>query len=410
MEGYFGPVPTEACSTERLPDHAAKPAVGQRVALVNRGSISLPSGHPFGAPLPGSEVAAINLAEALAADGFDVTYFGAHDPNAHIDRVRIASVEHIWDEPDGADLRIVWLRDYRHTNQSIRHFRQARQILWTEDSARDMRKFYRGQPLQPTQVLPTYTERFDAVVFASKWHRDDWGAMLGIQPSNWHVIYNSVRHTSWASRREPTWPARVVHTAHPRKALAAVAAVAERIHRLGYSVTCCSSPELYQDDQCRIIVPTEGGFRSLGSFAEFTAAHGGALEMVPPNPVAGQAAFLDGFDVLLHPDYTEETGANVVLEAMRRGLVPIVSSVGALPEIVEGAGIVIDGKPWTDEFADACSRSILELDGTRLDELASRRTSAAAKFADGAVVDAWRRLLIDGPQHTPRADRGGIRC
>ena len=109
--------------------------------------------------------------------------------------------------------------------------------------------------------------------------------------------------------------------------------------------------------------------------------------------------FWNGLDVLLAPSrstptWVEPTG-RLVLDAMARGVAPVVSRCGALPDVVGEAGLIID-----EGDGDALMRAIASLiaEPWRCRALgAAARQRVLERYSDGAVAERmgrlWRRVL-----------------
>jgi glycosyltransferase involved in cell wall biosynthesis len=381
---------------------------GDALVIVNRGSIRLPSGDPLDAALPGSEVVVLNLARELSARGVAVSYYGLAAPDARIDGVAIRDPAALAELTDAPGLRILWLRDYAVPDAVFDRFPLSRHVLLSEDSVCDMTVILRTPADVLAARLPSYLDRFAAVVFASRWHLADWRSGFGFQPANAAVIYNLASHVPWRAGPPPAPARRILHTSHPRKALAAVAMVAARLAGHGFVVECTGDPSLYQDPSCRIICPDQaGGWASLGTFADFAAAQSGVLSFRPPASLRAMADLLDGAGILLHPDYTGETGATTVIEALRRGLIPVVSDLGALPELVGQAGIVVAGRAGTEAFADLCAAAILALSEADREDMFRARSMIAPVIDTEPVLAAWLGVLglVPGPVPANPPDR-----
>jgi glycosyltransferase involved in cell wall biosynthesis len=366
-------------------------AVTRCVAVVNRGSIRLGPGHPFSSPLPGSEVTALNLARELSNLGYAVSYYGSATADAHFGAVALKPVTELHRVTDSPDLCLIWLRDYFVPLELFEKFSHARHILLGEDSVGDLMAFTHRSPSGLAAHLQSYLPRFEAVTFASKWHLRNWRDGFGLTMDNASVIYNLASHVPWTDIPPSGATGTVVHSSHPRKALAAVAAVARERRS---TVTCLSDPRLYQDDSCRIVVPLgHDKWRDHGTFAQFTSANTACLSLAGPISVAQMSDFIGGFTILLHPDYSGETGATTVIEAIRRGLIPVVSNLGALPELVASAGIVVPGPSHTDEFARRCAAAVdrAATDGTAA--FAAGRQNARQILDTGPILTRWLELI-----------------
>jgi glycosyltransferase involved in cell wall biosynthesis len=166
-----------------------------------------------------------------------------------------------------------------------------------------------------------------------------------------------------------------------------VAAIASRLNHV--DVTASSSPHLYQDSTVQ--VRTIDGHAI--PFAAFTARFSGAMRFVAPVAVREMPDFLDRFGVLLHPDESTEVGATTVIEALRRGLIPVVSSLGALPELVGDAGVIVrpvDGRiAYAEKFAVALERL-----RTSSHSFEAARAARKSVLGTSAIVDDWMSVLL----------------
>jgi glycosyltransferase involved in cell wall biosynthesis len=361
--------------------------------VINRGSIRLPAGRAFSAPLPGSEVVAVNVARGMAARGVGVTYIGHGGDVAVAPGVRFRPLNALTEISAGAGDAVLWIRDYNAPDTLVGRVERARQVLLAEDSIRDLMAIFRCSIPDLLRWVPSRLSRFDRVVFASRWQRRSWSDELSWAPPQSTVIYNLVSHMAWRDTVPRRDLKRLVNTSHPRKSLAVLAQVAPRL-AAGCSITCSAGPGLYQDVDCRIIAPTgNGGWSDQGSFRDFAGRCGPAIRFVAPVNVERMDSFLDDFGAMVHPDCTEEVGATSVIEALTRGVVPVVSRSGALPEIVGPAGVVVPGRPGTVEFAQACADTVAGL-SRRLADLVDGRRQVMATLAPGRLLDQWWTVLF----------------
>jgi glycosyltransferase involved in cell wall biosynthesis len=115
---------------------------------------------------------------------------------------------------------------------------------------------------------------------------------------------------------------------------------------------------------------------------------------LPPHEIPG---LLAGVDILVVPSLTtpdwEEQFGRVALEGMHAGAVPVVSSSGALPEVVGDAGLVV---PEGDICALRLALETMFADGSLRRELSERgRRRAREKYSPevlaAGVIDMWER-------------------
>jgi glycosyltransferase involved in cell wall biosynthesis len=116
------------------------------------------------------------------------------------------------------------------------------------------------------------------------------------------------------------------------------------------------------------------------------------------------AEFWSGIDVLLAPSrstpsWVEPTG-RLVLEAMARGVAPVVSRCGALPDVVGEGGLIIDERDG-DALMRAIASLIAEPSRCRVFGTAARQR-VLERYSDGAVAERmarlWRRVLEPGAE------------
>ncbi len=359
--------------------------------MVSRSSIALPAGDPFAGPLPGTEVVVLNLAKALAARGVDVRFFGAVSTGTVVPGVATCPLSDFESYMQvAAPTTVLWVRDYVLSVSTLARFSAARHVLLCEDATVDVLRLLD----RPVDVVGAwfrrYLPQFCQVVFASRWHLDSWRDSFGLDDANSVAIYNLASHAPWLDGPLDRNRARAVHTSHPRKALAMVGAVASRLSNV--DVTVSSSPRLYQESTSRIAV-VDGAARQHCSFEEFEARFSTALTFADAVPVREMAHFLDQFGALIHPDESTEVGATAVIEALRRGLVPVVSDLGALPELVGDAGLVVDRVPDRGAYADRFAATLDALPGIPHSFETARRERRHVLDTD-PIVRQWESVLL----------------
>lgn len=370
------------------------------IVLVNRSSIRLPPGEPLAGPLPGSEVAALNLLTTLSGHGFDCVYLGNLSTDSASPAVRLSRLDELTDVVDQADI-VIWLRDYVLGESVFRRWSGKAHILWSQDTVNDVSSLLSGVT-DLAGRMRHYLGRFDSVVFASDWHLTEWLRTLDLVPDNLVSIYNLASHASPAGREPRSGPLSLVNTSHPRKALVPLARVARVLDPQDATITCFGAPSLYQDDSCVIVDHGPSGMTEpLGTFNAFVADHP-ELIFQTPMPPRLLSAELARHDFLFHPDRSGEAGATTIIESIRSHLPPIVSAVGPLPELVGSAGLVVDGWPGSPDFTDRAVRLIQQLLDDDVRREYERRTALrSCDFSDETIVADWCRLFE--PEVTGRA-------
>jgi glycosyltransferase involved in cell wall biosynthesis len=127
------------------------------------------------------------------------------------------------------------------------------------------------------------------------------------------------------------------------------------------------------------------------------------IEWLGALPRADLPALWREVDVVVAPSRTTpswvEPSGNVVLQAMARGVAPLVSRCGALPDVVGDSGIIID-EGDRDALTKALQAFVAEPWRCRAAGLAARQR-VLERYGDGAVaermVKLWQRVLSSRP-------------
>jgi hypothetical protein len=366
--------------------------MSQTLSIIYPSALQLDPEAPLGRPVSGVETAAVTLAAGLARTNHSVHFFGNVATSGAYRGFALHPAADFWGS--GQWDVIIWIRTY-NASERKRLQPDAFNILWVHDSIEDLQALRReaGADLDSEMGdLRYYLAEFNAVVFVSKWQMDQWETHFGPLP-NARAIYNMCPdpdESQWASASPSGGARRVIHTSHPRKAMAAywLCARAANQARRSHLFSCSSTPSLYQEDDRELAYPkASGGFATLGSFNSFRATAEADITFVYPYVPDGAAAFLRNYDTLLHPDYSGETGSIAVIEALKVGLDVIVSEKSVLPELVDGLGTVIPGHPMSHEFVAATIRALDQNPEPK------NRTLVMDRFGESTLLQEWESIL-----------------
>lgn len=110
--------------------------------------------------------------------------------------------------------------------------------------------------------------------------------------------------------------------------------------------------------------------------------------------------------VWLYPTAFTEVSCITAMEAMAAGCVPVTSAVGALPETIGEAGLVIDGNPYTTawkEFWASCAKAALMSPEVRIPRMKAGIERAKGMTWDASYEGHWKPLiagLLEGKEVT----------
>lgn len=342
--------------------------------------------------LPGTEKACLGLARALVRIGISV---------ALITGSKAFSWEGIEIFPcsvsGGSVLRrnraasVVWVRCY-DPGILDRNWVESRQsILWSGDSTADLSALIsRGElGIGSLTELTRILRKFDEIVLVSAWHASDWLESYGVRAGRW--IYNytvdpSPHKVELARKRRPRT---IMGTSHPRKSLATfcMSARAATVSGMNLEFITSSSPSLYgQGDLEPVFAPHGGGLRNVGTFRDVVNRYSDCIEFMDSLPACRLYSQLFNTSIFFHPDMSGETGSMALIEAIKCGCIPVVSRLGALPELAEG-GVIISGEPGSSGFVSACLDA---LDSAIEGKYGKLRNS---RFSEENIVGEWCRLF-----------------
>jgi glycosyltransferase involved in cell wall biosynthesis len=167
---------------------------------------------------------------------------------------------------------------------------------------------------------------------------------------------------------------------HPRKNLDVVRKAVDALARAGYPhrLVIAGGPATDRPDSS-----------DLEARASAELAHApGRVTRVSNAPENELATLMAGADAFCLPSLYEGFGLTV-LEAMACATVPVVSNRGALPEVVERAGIIVE--PQAEPVHEAL-RTLID-DPAKRDRLANAAARRARSFTWEATAEAWLRAV-----------------
>lgn len=324
-------------------------------------------------PLGGTETGVVCLSRALAQLGHDVVVF-TRDPNPPVSNPLYVSIEAL---PDLGRVDVfIAIRDWNFTFLPVQ---ARRKMLWTGDAA--LQPFTRG--LGDKQVV----DNIDALLTVSEWHAQHLCDASGFPRDKAYVLGNGVEPTRFIGKEERARK-RMFYSSVPYRGLQLMPAILSKIaekhpdvefHNFGGFKVYMDA--VGQQDKERF----ERLLQELSRFPQFVH-HGNVTQ-------AELAREMMRSSILCYPNTFLETSCMTALEAQAAGCAVVTSALGALPETVGEAGILVPGEPgsaeYLDEFVSALDRLLSSDSEWRQRSEAGRRRAAsfywstiAARFSD----------------------------
>lgn len=316
-------------------------------------------------PIGGTETGIIRLAEALVEQGHEVTVI------AEVENPPLTPVLYI---PSRAmqfvgpvDV-LIGVRDWRMCLLPI----QAKKRFFLTGDAYD-------QPIS-TGIGDTRVSRhIDAFLAVSEWHAQTMCDASGFPPERAFVIRNGIKRELFDTVEQKI-PKRLIYSSTPYRGLALLPKIFGEIVQKhpDASLHVFSGYEVY------------GGSQSTppAQLAEFEQIKGELLKL-PNVYIKGNVLQKDlaleflRSSILAYPNTFAETSCITAMEAQAAGCVPVTSALGALPETVGDAGMLVPANPGSEEYLNAFTQALHELlsDSERLGRLAAKGRERSAQFS-----------------------------
>lgn len=327
-----------------------------RIAFVDFSGWAYTADTPYQRPLGGSQSALCYLAEALAAQGCDVSLInGTQEPT----RVRGVSAQAMdvasggWLQ--GCDAVVVLNGCSRVQAEDLRQAAGTKPLMiyWTQHA--------HDQPASKALADPAMQALWDAFVLISDWQAECYRRDFGLPSDRVKVLRNAVGPT-FARMFGPqdkvaagrATPPVLVYTSTPFRGLDVLieAFPAIRAAIPGTTLQVFSSLSVYQVDGAR------DPYADL--YARCRATEG--VEYVGSRPQPELAGYLRRATALAYPNTFEETACIAAMEAMAAGCMVISAALGALPETTAGYGFLMtptaDRRLYAERFADFAIRAL----------------------------------------------------
>ncbi len=327
-------------------------------------------------PLGGTETGIIRVSEVLAERGHEVTVLTRME-NSVSGKARYVSFKHA--NEVGAVDAIIAVREWIPLVSPLR----CKKFFWTGDSYDQPHNLGMGD-----RRVAAMMHGFFAV---SEWHRKSLCLASGFPEQKAFVVGNGV-HLPYFSGSEERKRKRLIYSSTPYRGLALIPALFSELKKRHPDI------ELHIFSGYGVYAGPQGyEARAQAQYEELAERLKQQGCVVHGNVTQGQLAreFMKS-SLLFYPNTFEETSCISAMEAQAAGCAIVTSARGALPETVGESGILIEGKPGTEEymraFLDAADK-ILSDDQTfeRLSRTGQER--ARQMFSWERVAERMLRVL-----------------
>ncbi len=245
----------------------------------------------------------------------------------------------------------------------------------------------------------------DHVITLSEWSRSQVIERYGLSPHRVHAVplgvdldtfrpglEGGVDIVAAASARPVDHYVLFVATIHPRKNLAGLRQAMTALARRGFSQSLVLVAGAISDWR-------DSPDLEWVAEADLPGATGHMVRVREPSDTC-LAALMAGADAFCLPSFSEGFGLTA-LEALACGTPVVVSNQGALPEVVGGAGLVVEPTPGSLESALARILSSSDLS----DRLRKAGRARAEAFAWHRTVSGWLSVMAGAAEDGARSEQ-----
>ena len=303
-----------------------------RIAFIASNCVPFHNGTLEERPLGGTETGVIRLAQSLEKLGNEIFVVTAH-PNPPLSTPLYLPLQAINDLPP-VDVLIA-VRDWQAVLVPVKARFKA---MWTGDAA--------DQPATLGIGDKRFIEAVDSLFLVSYWHAETMSKLAKFPLEKIFVLRNGV-HLDYFSARVEKDPTRLIYSSTPYRGLRYIPRIFSEIQK--------QVPRASMHVFSAFDVYAGAGKTPENERKEFESLKA-ELNSLPNCQVHGnvlQAQLAQEFmksSILLYPNTFAETSCITAMEAQAAGCVIVTSALGALPETVAAAGVLIPGQPGTKDY------------------------------------------------------------
>lgn len=287
-------------------------------------------------PLGGMETAVIRLAEALQDLGHQVTVFSKHEnpPLTKPLYLPFTSLQHL-----GEVDCFVGIRDWRTCFLPIK----AKKIFyWTGDSYDLPQNFGIGDK--------RVVNKIDRLLAVSAWHAEKLTYLSGFPKEKAYVLRNGV-HAPYFEETVEKNRFRLIYSSTPYRGLKYLPQIFTKLKEKHPQIELhiFSDYKVYGENANQAYAGLIQEFNVMKE--EFSKIDGCFLHGNVTQKQLAQEMQKSG--ILAYPNTFEETSCITAMEAQAAGCVVVTSNIGALPETIDDAGLIVKESPGTPKYVEA---------------------------------------------------------
>ncbi|PIR22382.1 MAG: hypothetical protein COV44_08210 [Deltaproteobacteria bacterium CG11_big_fil_rev_8_21_14_0_20_45_16] len=309
----------------------------------------------------GTETGLIRMAEELQKLGHEVYIYGSHTkpPPSFPKYLPAAEIE----KAPEFDI-FICIRDWIPCFYKVK---TKKIFFWTGDSYDQFPNYGIGDK--------RISDRIDALLCVSHWQATEISLRSGFPREKCYILQNGI-HLEHFSGTENKNPMRLIYSSTPYRGLEFVPALfyALKTRNPELELHIFSSYEIYDQTED----PRYSKVKEELARLPDCHVHTSILQQ-------DLARKFMKSSILFYPCHFEETSCITAMEAMAARCVPLTTRLGALPETIGDAGILIDGLPTQDSY----NREFLTMAHRLLTE-EDFRNNLAKKGFERAETMSWK--------------------
>ena len=332
------------------------------------------------APLGGMETAVIRLAEALHEDGHQVTVFSNLDnpPLSKPLYLPKRSLHHL-----GEVDALISVREWRPCFYPL----QAKKVFyWTGDSYDLQQNFGIGDRRVAAKI--------DKLLAVSSWHAEMLCQKSGFPKDKTYVLRNGV-HMPFFKKEEIRERKRLIYSSTPYRGLKFLPFVFKALKDKHPELTLhvFSDYKVYGEQANQAYAPLIEEYNVIKQELEKIEGcfvHGNVTQEQLAKEMMRSS-------ILAYPNTFEETSCITVMEAQAAGCAVITSKLGALPETVGDAGVLIDKAAGSQEYLQAFINELDRLlsDDTHFESLSKKAIKRAEDYCWRKIAGKFTREILN---------------
>lgn len=337
-------------------------------------------------PLGGTETAIIHIARHLARLGYPVKVFNRCEAPGIYDGVDYRPMAEVHDHlrNNGADVFIA----VRYLEPFSAEFGAKVKIFWSGDAP--------DEPQMDFLASEAIAPNIDKIFAVSRWQAEGLMRKYSIDGDKFFIAPNGVDTNCFSDLSGLKERGRLVYTSTPFRGLDILLELFPAIKA--------------QEPQSELWIYSGMSVYGMGSEKEkrlfgelYSKTRQPGVHLIGSLPQAQLHKELMRSYLFAYPNHFPETSCIAAIEAMAAGLPIVTSKLGALPETVGDAGMLIEGQPGSEPYKSRFVSAVVEIlqnNSLWVDLSQKGRKRAFANYDWSLIAESWdieiERLLSAG--------------